>query len=224
MRVPNLQARKAVDLPLDAERRVIVAQAHEKECLLSTLTSAFGDDPPSRWLYPRPEEYRRYFPIFARAFGDGALEQGTAWRSEDFSACALWFSPGAGPEKEALISAIGESIPLQRRAEVLALFEAMGEAHPIEPHWYLPLIGVKAACQSRGHGSAILRESLAQCDRDGMPAYLEATSPRSIPLYERFGFRCRDNLRVGNCPPITPMWRPATKLRGQRSKPTRQFG
>jgi GNAT superfamily N-acetyltransferase len=210
----NEQARKTVNLPPDAGTGVIVAQAQEEERLLSILTSAFVNDPPSRWLYPEPEEYLRYFPMFARAFGGGALELGTAWRSEDFSACALWFPPGVGPEEDLLISVITNSLPSRRHREVLALFEAMGKTHPIEPHWYLPLIGVEAAYQGRGLGSAMLRETLAACDRDGLPAYLEASSLRNIPLYERFGFRCGEPLLVGSCPPITPMWRPATRLHG----------
>jgi len=75
------------------------------------------------------------------------------------------------------------------------------------PHWYLPLIGVDASHQRRGLGAALLRHALAACDRDGLPAYLEATSTGNIPLYERHGFRAVASLRVGSCPTITAMWR-----------------
>ena len=71
------------------------------------------------------------------------------------------------------------------------------------------MIGVDAVCQGRGLGGALLRETLAVCDRDSLLAYLEASSPRSIPLYERFGFRCCEPLTIGSCPSITPMWREA---------------
>lgn len=86
-----------------------LVQAQDEARLLSTLTSAFVEDPPGRWLYPQPEEYQRHFPAFARAFGGKALELGSAWRTRDFLVCALWFPPGAGPEEEPLISVI-ESI------------------------------------------------------------------------------------------------------------------
>ena len=31
-----------------------------------TLTLAFAEDPPSRWLYPNEEDYLNHFPKFIR--------------------------------------------------------------------------------------------------------------------------------------------------------------
>lgn len=84
----------------------------------------------------------------------------------------------------------------------------MGLHHPSEPHWYLPLIGVEPAQQGGGRGAVLMREALARCDRDGLPAYLESTNPRNIPFYERFGFRPVGEIQAGNGPKLTPMWRP----------------
>jgi ribosomal protein S18 acetylase RimI-like enzyme len=201
------------DAPIRTGFEVRLARVQEEARLLSTLTSAFINDPPNRWLYPEPHDYLRYFPAFARAFGGGALALGSAWCTEDFSAAACWFPPETGPDETSLMAVIENSVPTRRHAEVFAVFEALGEAHPGEPHWYLPLIGVDIACQGYGRGTALLRATLAVCDRDGLPAYLEASSPLSIPLYERFGFRRRASLRVGSCPPITPMWRDAAAFR-----------
>ena len=61
-----------------------------------------------------------------------------------------------------------------------AMFEQMATYHPKEPHWYLPLIGVDPAHQSKGHGDALMRCALERCDRDKVPAYLEFTNPRNI--------------------------------------------
>lgn len=183
------------------------ARSRDQRRLLATLTSAFIGDPPVRWLYPDPADYLEHFPAFANAFGGGALTQGTAWQIQDYAGCALWLPPDTGPDEQALIALLEKSIPAARRDEAFALLAALGAAHPTEPHWYLPLIGVDVTCQGRGLGATLLRATLAVCDRDGLPAYLEATSPRNIPLYERFGFQRREPLCVGTCPPITPMWR-----------------
>lgn len=196
-----------VATPAAAAGAVRVADPWDETRLLATLTSAFIDDPPVRWLYPEPDRYLRHFPVFARAFGGGAFESGTSWRTEDFSACALWCPPGSEPDEEKLISVIDGTVPPQRHAEVFALFEAMDGVHPTEPHWYLPMIGVDAACQGGGLGTALLRAILALCDRDSLPAYIEASNPRNIPFYERHGFERRAPVREGSCPPITPMWR-----------------
>lgn len=183
------------------------ARAHDEPRLLATLTVAFADDAPVRWLYPDAERHLRHFPEFVRAFGGRALELGTAYHVEDFAGCALWLAPGEQPDEEQLAEVVARSIPPHRHEEVFALFEAMGHIHPSAPHWYLPLIGVDAASQGRGLGSALLRHTLDECDRDGLPAYLEATSPRNVALYERHGFRRLAPLRIATCPPITPMWR-----------------
>lgn len=193
--------------PAEAQRSPRAAGLQDERRLLATLTVAFADDAPVRWLYPDADRHLRHFPDFARAFGGGAVSLGTAYHVEDFAGCALWLPPGEQPDEERLAEVVESTMPVHRHEEVFAVFEAMGAVHPTEPHWYLPLIGVDTAAQGRGLGSALLRHTLDACDRDGMPAYLEATSPRNVALYERHGFRRLSVLRVGTCPPITPMWR-----------------
>jgi ribosomal protein S18 acetylase RimI-like enzyme len=93
------------------------------------------------------------------------------------------------------------------REAILGMFEQMAKFHPEEPHWYLPLIGTDPARQGSGYGSALLRHALASCDRDRMPAYLEATSARNLPLYQRHGFEALGTIQAGDSPVITPMLR-----------------
>ena len=99
------------------------------------------------------------------------------------------------------------SLPEHAQADLFAIFEQMGSYHPDEPHWYLPLIGVDPAHQRRGYGSALLEHALRACDADGTPAFLEASSLESIPLYQRHGFEVLGTIQVGTSPPITPMLR-----------------
>jgi GNAT superfamily N-acetyltransferase len=116
-------------------------------------------------------------------------------------------APEIGLDEEALVALIERSVPAERRAEVFDLFDEMGRVHPNEPHWYLPLIGVQPESQGQGFGAALLRPVLAECDAKGLPAYLEATSSRSIPLYRRHGFVAIGEISVGSSPPIVPMLR-----------------
>jgi hypothetical protein len=55
-----------------------------------------------------------------------------------------------------------------------------------------------------------MRPTLDRCDREGSPAYLEATSDRSAALYERLGFSVIRELRVGGSPPLWLMLRRPT--------------
>ena len=120
---------------------------------------------------------------------------------------ALWLPPGAAPAEELLVSVIRETVSGERRDAMFSIFEQMDAYHPREAHWHLPLIGVHPDSQGRGVGSALLRQVLDRCDRDSVPAYLEATSPRNVALYQRNGFEKLGGIEVADCPPIVPMLR-----------------
>jgi GNAT superfamily N-acetyltransferase len=186
---------------------VIAGDPEHAERIFGALTLAFAADPPNRWMYPEPGQYLRHFPAFARALGGAALPARTALVAEDFSGVALWLPPDAGPDEAALSNLIEQSVAPDKRADLFAVIEQMGRHHPQEPHWYLPLIGVDPARQGRGLGAALMRPVLAQCDAAGLPAYLESTSARSQPLYERHGFAAIAEIDIGSCPPIVPMLR-----------------
>jgi len=117
----------------------------------------------------------------------------------------LWYPPDVHPDEDALGPLLLRTIPESRQEEMFAVFEQMGSYHPTEPHWYLPLIGVDPAHQGKGYGSALLKHVLINCDRNRQVAYLESTSPESVCLYERHGFKILGEIRVGALPSIFPM-------------------
>lgn len=179
----------------------------EERRAVSTLTLAFADDPAVRWMYPDDGSYRRYFPVFARAFGGRAFEAGTAFQVDAFRGVSLWLPPGVHPDDEAVVDLITRSVPERGREALFSMFEQMGAYHPAEPHWHLPLVGVVPEAQGRGFGSALLHRTLARCDVEGTPAYLESSNVRNIPLYQRLGFEVLGTIQVGTSPPVTPMLR-----------------
>lgn len=190
-----------------SDPRIRTAGAADVEPCLDALTLAFESDPPCRWIWPDRQQYLAAFPRFAQAFGGGAFRLGAAHYYEDFAGTALWLPPGAAPDENAVIQAIGETVADERLDTVFSIFEQMDAYHPLEPHWHLPLIGVSPAVQGQGIGSALLRYALETCDREQAPAYLEATSRRNAALYERHGFEVLGCIEVEDCPPITPMLR-----------------
>ena len=179
----------------------------EAASAVSVIVLAFGSDPMVRWAFPDPDVYFREMAEFVLGFGGEAFEHGTADLAEDFAGAALWLPPGTGPAEEALEIIIRRAVPPSRQEIVGAIMEEMGRHHPDGPHWYLPLIGVDPIRQNQGHGSALLRHALARSDRDGLPAYLESTNPKNIPLYERHGFERTGRIQLGSAPPVVPMLR-----------------
>jgi GNAT superfamily N-acetyltransferase len=171
------------------------------------LTLAFSSDPPCRWAWPDPQQYLEAFPRFARAFGSGAIDHGTAHYYEGFSGVALSLAPGTGPDEESLVKVIENTVADERKGAMSSMFEQMDALHPQEAHWYLPLIGVDPAHQRKVIGSALLSVVLNVCDSQKVSAYLEATSPRNVPLYERHGFEAIGSVQVADSPQIIPMLR-----------------
>jgi GNAT superfamily N-acetyltransferase len=186
-----------------------VAGDDEREALLDTLTLAFSADPPTRFIWRAPAAFLSAYRCLAMAMGGRAFEQGTAFVSDDFSVAALWLPPGIEIDSEALGALLSETVPAEIQGEMGQVTPEFGSFHPKAPHWYLPWLGVDPARQGRGLGSLMLKHTLRRVDETGLPAYLESSNPKNIPLYERFGFETLGVIRGGDFPPITPMLRPA---------------
>jgi GNAT superfamily N-acetyltransferase len=181
----------------------------DRDRVVTTLVSAFADDPVERWMFPELQSYRRHFPEFVAAFAGPAFRSGRVWTLEDCAAVAVWLAPGVEPDGDAIVSVLSRSVGSSLRADVLSMLEQMADGHPRFPHWYLPWLGVRRDRQGEGLGGRLLGHGLARVDADGLPAYLETPNPRTVPFYERHGFEVTAVAKAGACPPITLMLRPA---------------
>ena len=68
------------------------------------------------------------------------------------------------------------------------VFRALDALHPLDPQWYLALLGVEPEQQGRGLGSALLQRFVQQVDADEAPAYLETDRPENVAFYGQVGF------------------------------------
>ncbi|MBK1783340.1 GNAT family N-acetyltransferase [Prauserella cavernicola] len=189
----------------------------ERKDAVAVLVSAFQDDPLSRWLFPddatRPAATARLFePFVARSaeVGELAVAGGGA-------AVAVWLPHAAG---ESGMDTGDEPPPefLPYLARLRHFAELVGPLHPHgRAHLYLPFLGVAPGEQGRGLGAALLADRLALADEQGLPVYLEASSARSRPLYERHGFRgTGEPVTLPDGPRIWPMWREPVTDQGEQ--------
>lgn len=183
------------------------ASADDVERLRTVLADAFFEDPMLGWLMPndrtRRAQLRRYFGIELRHY---TLSRGRVWTSADLAGAALTLPPRGwrAPTRVTLLEGSAFRTHLVRAARVGA---AMEWHHARGPHYYVRDVGVLPSRQGCGIGSALLRPTLERCDREGLPAYLEASSERNAALYERLGFRVTRELRFGASPPLRLMLR-----------------
>lgn len=197
---------------LAADPELRTATTDDVPRLKVVMAAAFFEDPVLRWLMPddakRLLRLRRFFAIELRYM---ALARGRVWTTSDLTGAALSTPPGAWrvPLRATLLEGTAFGIHLSRAARLGA---AMERRHVRERHYYVRDVGVLPDVQGKGLGSALMRPTLDRCDREGLPAYLEASSERSAALYERLGFQVRSELRVAGSPPLRLMLRPPRDL------------
>ncbi|MEJ8641316.1 GNAT family N-acetyltransferase [Streptomyces sp. MS1.HAVA.3] len=193
------------------------ARPAESGAIAALLARAFADDPVMVWMVPdssgRERRLARYFRLAQRrqrpraggvrlaATGGGQL-----------LAAALWSGPGrwkaSAVQELATIPSYAHVFGVRGLPRAADVQNALHEAHPDAPHWYLPTLGTDPAIQGAGVGSALVREQLAHCDRLGQRAYLESSKASNVPFYERFGFRVTHEIRLPDGgPPLWSMWR-----------------
>ncbi len=96
----------------------------------------------------------------------------------------------------------------RRLPAVMSGINAVEKKHPHEPHYYLLALGVEPALQGRSLGTQLMAPVLERCDRERVPAYLESSKEKNVPLYERNGFKVTEELVVPNGgPKLWLMWR-----------------
>jgi GNAT superfamily N-acetyltransferase len=192
---------------------VRAATAADNDAVSSVLALAFAADPVFAWV--TPDAVRRagmlpdFFTLFAAAYeplGAGQVIDG----SEGTVGAALWAPPGQQAIGEEDADEVAGRIEVMAGPDTGRMFEVMGlleEHHPDAACYYLNLLGVDPARHGGGLGSTLLDAGLARCDREGQPAYLEATSVDNRRLYARHGFEVIGEITLPDGPSLWPMWR-----------------
>ena len=183
------------------------ATGSDEAAVTAVIVLAFGADPAARWTWPAARDFLSHFPGFVKAFAGNAFAHDSAYFLEGYAGAALWLPPDVHPDEDELMALLRRTGSAGVQKDLESVFEKMGSYHPTEPHWYLPFIGVDPFEQGKGYGAALMKHALIPCDRDRVPAYLESSNPKNIPLYERHGFEVLGTIQVGTSPPIVPMLR-----------------
>lgn len=182
----------------------------EQVAVATTVAAAFFDDPVTTWLLPHEPTRRALVQPLFELYVAPYLRLGETYRTEDGAAAAVWAPPGSElfepAEEEAFGAALGELVgPDAERFALLA--EIFAQHHPAEPLYYCQFLATVPARQGHGLGSAFLRDMLERADREQVPAYHEATTPRNRALYERHGYETIEEFRLPDGPPLWAMWR-----------------
>lgn len=188
------------------------ATAEDADRASQTLARAFVDDPLIVFLLAKsgadPAKMQRLFYLLFKL----GLPHGACDVTEGFEAVALWRPPGKwhipfrqyitnGPQFLGIFGIGG--------LRVMGVMDRIEKVHPHEPHYYLQAVGTDPAKQGKGFGGIVIRRQLAVADANRMPAYLESSKERNIPIYQSLGFEVTGEIRIPGGPVLYPMWRKA---------------
>jgi GNAT superfamily N-acetyltransferase len=201
------------DPPRFADHRVERAGPGDAEVLTHVIADAFFGLDVSQWLVPAPGPRHAIFPGYFRIHVERALAEGLVLTTPARDAAALWLpvgpdGPGGPPEgyHDQLAAVTGSHL-----ARFEALDERFDRHHPAGvPHEHLAILAVRPDRQLLGIGTALLNTSHARLDRDGTPAYLEASDPAKRDIYLAHGYVVRPNAPIrlpDGGPELWPMWR-----------------
>ena len=183
----------------------------------SALALAFETDLHMQWIFRDASRrlsrlQRMWTTLIERTW----LDRGSCHILEHHAGACVWLPPESWQMSLSaqsrlllpLAGAVRDALP-----HLLRVHFFNDHRHPHQPaHWYLATIGVAPAWQGRGYGQALLEPVLRRCDRDLIPAYLEATSPRNRAFYERNGFEVIEQCAYANGAITTwRMWREPTR-------------
>jgi len=191
------------------------ATSADVEEVARTLSDAFAVDPLMNWML-RPDAKRDAvrLGLFRTWVSDEGFKAGRIDRPACGGAAAIWMPfewLGPTPFLAELrgLPAMLHATGLARFPRLSAIRRDMDVHHPKDRrHAYLWFLGVAPAAQGRGVGSALLRAANARLDAEGLPAYLETTTPRNVALYRRHGYEVMSEHKArADAPPMWSMWR-----------------
>jgi ribosomal protein S18 acetylase RimI-like enzyme len=189
-----------------------VAGPDDADLVVELLVGAFFDDPTWAWVFPDPQARRSQHRELWRLFVDGALRYPWVWIGPGEVATSVWIPPRGSElsdEQAAMLDPLLAVLLGRDAARATRVFEAFDKAHPrTVPHYYLSLLGTDPARRGHGHGLRLLADNLRVIDAAGSPAYLEASNPVNVALYERYGFERLDSFELPDGgPTVQTMWR-----------------
>jgi GNAT superfamily N-acetyltransferase len=179
--------------------------------LARSLAAAFEHDPVWSWILRDGRTRRaRLERFFALELEHVILPVGTAWTTDGLAGAALTTPPGKwrvpisqqARHAPTSLRIFGRGVP-----RALGMLTRMESKHLREPHVYFPYIGVVPEQQGRGIGRALMAPAIEQADAQGLPCYLEASSPDNARLYRRLGFIDLGPLTFASSPPMALMRR-----------------
>jgi ribosomal protein S18 acetylase RimI-like enzyme len=168
----------------------------ELDAVAATLSIAFAKDPVVCWAMPPGTADRsRYMNAFFTLTTQMVLDQGgLVATSTGYEAVMTWLPPGHQRMPEAANRAFMERLEESTGpcgSRLRTLMEALAQHHPADlpPHLYVVHMGIRPEARGSGLQTRSALELRNTLKAYGVGCYAEASSVRSLRLWERWGIK-----------------------------------
>ena len=173
------------------------------------LARSFEGDPVLTWISCHPRFRETFFDITLSAFVPHRL----TYIEEEGRGAAAWLGPNQTvrwPVTPRNVWRMLRVCGIGGFRRFLLSGSVSTKFHPVEPHYYLFLVGALSENRGEGIGSALLTHILRKCDEENVPAYLENSNGDNLPFYARHGFEVLREIKFAkDAPTVWLMWREA---------------
>lgn len=171
---------------------MIQASLADKALVIDILSESFDSNKSINYVVKQDKKRETRIKGLMDYSFNYCYEFGKVWLNDDKTACALILY---NDKKKTTLKSILWDIKLAlnvitpaRVPKVLGRESKIKKFHPNEPFLYLWFIGVRNKDQGKGLGTQLLQEIEAENSRK-RAIYLETSTERNLPFYERFGFQ-----------------------------------
>jgi ribosomal protein S18 acetylase RimI-like enzyme len=176
------------------------------------IAGVLHDARPNQYLVPdlarRQPIMSGYFHLLAEHAASGAGEVLLLEKDGQIPAVTVWFDHTVNPlPLPDYDQRLAEIVPLDLRPRFAHLDKTLAENHPAQPHAYLAFVAVRRPDQGKGLGTTLLTATHDRLDKEGLPAYLEATDGINQALYRRLGYTDLGTFTLEDGSPFHAMWR-----------------
>jgi ribosomal protein S18 acetylase RimI-like enzyme len=181
--------------------KIIKAKKTDKDRVVELLSLSFKENLSVAYLTGSGNDAAlRVRKLMAYAF-EVCLRFGVVWMTEKKDACALVLYPHLkGFSLYGIwldLKLVGGVIGMFRLSRLMKRERLINAWHPDTAFAYLWFIGVNPWVQGRGVGSELLAAVLAESASLGLPVYLETSTLKNVPWYEKRGFTVFHEMDLG---------------------------
>jgi hypothetical protein len=173
----------------------------DKNLVVEILANSFDDNKSVNYIIKQDSKrIRRLKKLMEYSF-DICYRHGDVFLSDDKKGCALVVMPDK--KKTTFKSILRDAklaltcVGLSGIKKAMERESRINKVHPDQPIYYLWFIGVDTKNQNMGIGSGLLKEVIKQSIIRNRPIYLETSTIKNLPWYQKFGFTIFEEVDFG---------------------------